>query len=194
MEIIDKLVYISLTKERIDDIMQKLEYVTKGGRVTMVRILEQTSFGWMIKDTEIGKITFICINGEEQIIKFMKGEEIPFDADVMKDAVVFLANGEEYDGIAGRVESLDLVRYILENEEPRTDTFTARNCTVIAVPEILRIYRDIIENRISKIGDNRFWKLMNDTFTPVAKFVKKVSVHDLPPLRYALINGLNTNF
>lgn len=160
----------------------------------MVRILEQTSFGWMIKDTEIGKITFICINGEEQIIKFMKGEEIPFDADVMKDAVVFLANGEEYDGIAGRVESLDLVRYILENEEPRTDTFTARNCTVIAVPEILRIYRDIIENRISKIGDNRFWKLMNDTFTPVAKFVKKVSVHDLPPLRYALINGLNTNF
>ena len=160
----------------------------------MVRILEQTSFGWMIKDTDIGKITFVCINGEEQIIKFMKGEEIPFDDEVMKDAVVFLANGEEYTGIAGRVESLDLVRYILKNVESKVDTFTARNCTVIAAPEILRIYRDIIENRISKIGDNRFWQLMNDTFTPVAKFAKKVSVHDLPPLRCALINGLNTNF
>ena len=160
----------------------------------MVRILEQTSFGWMIKDTEIGKITFVCINGEEQIIKFMKGEEIPFDEDVMKDAVVFLANGEEFDGVAGRVESLDLVRYVLQNVESRSDTFTNRNCTVIAATEILRIYRDIIENRISKIGDNRFWKLINDTLTPVAKLARKVSVHDLPPLRCALINGLNTNF
>lgn len=160
----------------------------------MVRILEQTSFGWMIKDTEIGKITFVCINGEEQIIKFMKGEEIPFDEEIMKDAVVFLANGEEFDGVAGRVESLDLVRYVLQNVESRSDTFTNRNCTVIAVTEILRIYRDIIESRISKIGDNRFWKLINDTLTPVAKLAKKVSVHDLPPLRYAIINGLNTNF
>lgn len=162
----------------------------------MVRILEQTNFGWMLVDTDIGKVAFVKQNDEEQVIKFMKGEEIPFDADVMKDAVVFLANGEEYDGIAGRVESLDLVRYILANveSESRTDTFTARNCTVLSVPEILRIYRDVIEDRISKIGDNRFWKLMNDTFSPVAKFAKKVSVHDLPPLRYALINGLNTNF
>lgn len=160
----------------------------------MVRILEQTSFGWMITDTDIGKITFINFNGEEQIIKFKKGEEIPFDAEIMKDAVVFLANGEEYTGAAGRVESLDLVRYILQNVESRVDTFTNRNCTVVSVPEILRIYRDIIEDRLTKIGDNRFWKLMNDTFSPVAKFARKVSVHDLPPLRYALINGLNTNF
>ena len=132
--------------------------------------------------------------GEEQIIKFKKGEKIPFDDDVMKDAVVFLANGEEFSGVAGRVESLDLMRYILKNVEPKTESFTDRNCTVIVVPEIVRIYRDVIENRISKVGDNRFWKLVNNPNTPIAKRAKKVTVHDLPPLRYAIINGLNTNF
>ena len=160
----------------------------------MVRILEQTNFGWMIKDNEIGKITFICVDGEEQIIKFKKGEEIPFDDIVMKDAVVFLANGEEFTGVARRVESLDLMRYILRNVEPKTESFNERNFTVVVVPEIVRIYRDVIENRISKVGDKRCWKLVNNPVTPIAKLVKKVTVHDLPPLRYAIINGLNTNF
>lgn len=160
----------------------------------MVRILEQTNLGWMIKDTEIGKITFICVDGEEQIIKFKKGEEIPFDDIVMKDAVVFLANGEEFTGVAGRVESLDFMRYILNNVEPKTELFTERNCTVVVVPEIVRIYRDVIENRISKVGDKRCWKLVNNPITPISKLAKKVTVHDLPPLRYAIINGLNTNF
>ncbi len=160
----------------------------------MVRVLEQTSFGWMIKDDEIGKIAFVDYEGEEQIIKFQKGESIPFSTDVMKSAVVFLANEEEIDGPVGRVESLDLVRYVLKSVEDRTDTFTHLNSMVIAVPEILRIYRDVISSRIHKVGDNKFWKLVNTPIQSNDVMVKPITVYDLPPLRCALINGLNTNF
>lgn len=157
----------------------------------MVRILEQTSFGWMLRDTEIGKIAFIYENDEEQVIKFAKGEEIPFDSDVMRDAVVFLANGEDFDGMAGRVESLDLVRYILAGNDERRETFTKWNANVISISEILRIYRDVLESKVSKIGDDNLWVITN---APSEGVVKQVTIHDLPPLRQALINGLNTNF
>ena len=160
----------------------------------MVRILEQTSFGWMIKDTEIGKIVFIHYEGEEQIIKFQKGERIPFDENIMRDAVVFLANEEEFDGRAGRVESLDLVRYILKDVKDSSEVFTKRNSRIIAVPEILRVYRDVLESRVSKIGDNNFWELVNMSDSELDKPMRPVTVHDLPPLRSALINGLDTNF
>lgn len=160
----------------------------------MVRILEQTSFGWMIRDTDIGKIVFINYEGEEQIIKFQKGEEIPFGDSVMKDAVVFLANSEEFTGRAGHVESLDLVRYVLSDIRDSREVFTKRNSRVIAVPEILRIYRDVLESRVSKIGDNNFWELADVSENPSNLPFKPVTVHDLPPLRSALLQGLDTNF
>lgn len=160
----------------------------------MVRILEQTSFGWMLRDTEIGKVAFVYENSEEQVIKFAKGEEIPFDSDVMRDAVVFLANGEEFDGVAGRVESLDLVRYILGDTEERRETFTKWNSNIVSISEILRIYRDVLESKVSKLGDDKFWVLINTPYEEKGKNYKTVSVHDLPPLRKALINGLDTNF
>lgn len=160
----------------------------------MVRVLEQTSFGWMIKEKEIGKIVFIDYQGEEQIIKFARGETIPFKPDVMKNAVVFLANGEELEGPVGRVESLDLVRYILERVEDKSEVFTKFNSTIVAIPEILRVYRDVIENRVTKVGDNKFWKIINTPFEAKGREHKAVTVHDLPPIRVALINGLNTNF
>lgn len=160
----------------------------------MVRILEQTSFGWMLRDTEIGKVAFIYENSEEQVIKFAKGEEIPFDSDVMRDAVVFLANGEEFDGVAGRVESLDLVRYILKEQAERREIFTKWNANVVSIAEILRIYRDVLESKVTKIGDDKYWLLVNTPFEEKTVKGKQVTVHDLPPLREALLSGLNTNF
>ncbi len=161
----------------------------------MVRILEQTSFGWMLMDTDIGKVVFIYENGEEQVIKFSKGEKIPFENEIMKNAVVFLANDEEFDGPAGRVESLDLVRYILaDSTTEKREIFTKWNAKLVSIAEILRLYRDVLESKVTKIGDDKFWMLINTPFNEKAEKCKRVTVHDLPPLREALISGLNTNF
>lgn len=159
----------------------------------MVRILEQTSFGWMLMDTDIGKIVFIFNEGEEQVIKFSKGEEIPFEDDIMKNAVVFLANDEEFDGPAGRVESLDLVRYILADSTEKREIFTKWNANIFSIAEILRIYRDTLENKVTKIGDDNSWVLVNTPFEEESQRCRQVAIHDLPPLREALISGLNTN-
>lgn len=164
------------------------------GRVTMVRILEQTSFGWMLMDTDIGKVVFVYENGEEQVIKFSKGEKIPFEDEIMRNAVVFLANDEEFDGLAGRVESLDLVRYILKDKVERREIFTKWNANIFSIAEILRIYRDVLESKVTKIGDDKSWWLVNTPFKEKAVKCKQVTVYDLPPLREALISGLNTNF